>query len=84
MKNIFIDAKGKKLEALSEGDVLLFPCCREEKVLEVSLLFRELYVQRTRDKDNKKFPKIVYELNSSGEITSNSVGRIYEYGKELN
>ena len=74
---------GIGLKELSIGDWLGFSK-RIETVIEVKPEFSELYTQRFFWNGNFSVEKRVYELDSSGIITADSKGRVYETRKIKN
>lgn len=69
---IKITKKGKRLEDLSKGDILVFPN-REEEIRIIDKEMDWLYTQRIRGNVEER---IIYEI-PSGLINKDSIGRVY-------
>ena len=89
---IRIDKNGKKLEEISQDDVLIFVddsgATVNETVVKINPWFKEIYTEAIdlfieEDYSSFKVQKLrkVYELTPSGIITNSSKGRVYEFTK---
>jgi hypothetical protein len=79
---INITKKTRRLETISERDVLIFPD-REEEIVEVDVKMQRLYTQReTKSDTDKQFPFRTETVAYHGEkVTPNSIGHVIDYTK---